>query len=341
MAHKILAIDDSLTFRKFISKALTQTPGRYEVTLAVDGTQGLDLLSSNPELILLDFVLPDISGDEVCARIATIPGADRIPIVLMSSSVESIQATAAKYPNVKGMVAKPFTPELLNDTVEQLLLAQPEAAAPGSTAPADNTPVSGAGEGFSGSTSCFSLIKALMAAQRQRLTGVFSFTSGGQTHRLACRGGMPLGMMGDKDYLPHKQGLKTFGVLWTQLDVTFAFDTAAALPATTPQNLPGNMLEWAIESLRRVHEEAESSYAWGDSTGIPAFNREGYDRIQRVALLEEEIEFIKQVDARTGVDAIAMRMGWPLSKAHQVLFRLLCLEIFDFWPAAILNANRG
>ena len=41
MSRPILAIDDSLTFRKFIGKALAQTPGRYDVTLACDGTEGL------------------------------------------------------------------------------------------------------------------------------------------------------------------------------------------------------------------------------------------------------------------------------------------------------------
>jgi CheY-like chemotaxis protein len=122
MSRPILAIDDSLTFRKFIGKALAQTPGRYDVTLASDGREGLKCAAEKkPELILLDFVLPDLSGDEVCAQLAAIPELADIPIVLMSSSVESIQATAANYPAVKGTIAKPFTPELLCDTVNLLM----------------------------------------------------------------------------------------------------------------------------------------------------------------------------------------------------------------------------
>jgi CheY-like chemotaxis protein len=340
MSHKILAIDDSLTFRKFISKALGQTPGRYVVTLAQDGTEGLDKASGMPDLILLDYVLPDLSGDEVCERLSAMGTMNGIPIVLMSSSVESIRATAAKYPSVKGMVAKPFTPELLCDTVEQLLSPRPEGA--DTTSPnGARTPSTPPGVVYCGSTAGFPLIHALSAVQRQRHTGLLTLFSGVLTLVLACRDGQPVGVINNGRYVPLADAQRLFSTLWTSMDVQFSFDTSKPLPQPDKAEPAGNMLEWAIESLRHVTDEAESSYAWGDSTGIPAFNRSGYDRIQRIALLPEEIAFIQQVDARSSVETIAARLGWPLTKGHQVLFRLLCLEIFDFWPAAILTSQRG
>ena len=335
MPRRILAIDDSLTFRKFINKALLQQPGLYEVTLAKDGTEGLALAASGlPELILLDFVLPDLSGDEVCAQLAANPAVAGIPVILMSSSVDAIAETAARYSSVQGTIAKPFTPETLSDAVEQVF-----APTPGSPELAPESAPTG--EGFAGSTGSFGLMSALSTLQRQRLTGILTISSAGKKLRLASRNGLPLGLLEEEgtSFLPHRQGLLAFANLWTSMDASFRFE-ATEVSSTAPTAPVESMLEWAMDSLREVREEVESAYAWGDSTGVPAFNRPGYERVQRLALTQEEIDFVKQVDARASVVTISERLGWKLETAHQVLFRFLSLEVFDFWPAAILHANR-
>ena len=337
MPRRILAIDDSLTFRKFITKALQQQSGLYEVTLAKDGTEGLALAASGlPELILLDFVLPDLSGDDVCAQLAANPAVAAIPIILMSSSVDAIAETAARYSAVQGTIAKPFTPETLCDSVEQVFA--PAMGATGTEAEPETT---AAGEGFAGSMGSFSLMNALSTLQRQRMTGILSINHGGRTLRLACRAGLPLGLLeaDEKSFLPHRHALQMFGSLWTEMNASFRFESQE-VSSTAPVAPVESMLEWAMDSLREIRDEVESAYAWGDSTGVPAFNRSGYERVQRLALTQEEIDFVKQVDARASVLAISERLGWKLETAHQVLFRFLSLEVFDFWPAAILHANR-
>jgi CheY-like chemotaxis protein len=338
MTRKILAIDDSLTFRKFIGKALAQTPGRYAVALAKDGEDGIAQAEADcPELILLDYVLPDLSGDEVCARLAALPGLAGVPIILMSSSVEAIEETASRYPSVRGTVAKPFTPELLCDTVEQVFTEE----AGGALAPVAITVVPEV-EDFSGNTGSVSLINALLSVQRAKLTGVLTLTGAGRTVQLGCRGGQPVGMIQGDLWQKQAAGLADFAHMWTAMDVRFRFQSATALPIGAAPIPPiESMVEWAMDSLRWVKDEAESSYAWGDSTGVPAFNRVGYERVQRIALTQEEIDFVKQVDARSSVVSIAERLRWPVPAVHQVLFRFLCLEVFDFWPASILAANRG
>jgi hypothetical protein len=265
------------------------------------------------------------------------------------------QETASKYAAVQTVIAKPFTPELLCDTVDQLLgpgllplpaeptpldLSQALSSEDGTVYP---EPTSNARlSGFSGGVGSFSLIHCLQAVQRQRLTGVLNVSGGGRPYKLVCRAGVPIGIKNGPGYFPQEQAIQEFSRLWTSMDVSFHFDTTAEVPDYAPPGqLVENMLEWAIESLRCVKEDAESSYAWGDSSGVPAFNRSGYERVQRVALTQEEIDFIRQVDARSSVVSIAHRLGWSITQAHQVLFRFLCLEIFDFWPASILAANRA
>jgi CheY-like chemotaxis protein len=333
MSQRILAIDDSLTFRKFISKALGGSPAQYDVSLACDGTEGLTkALSEKPDLILLDYVMPDLSGEEVCARLAQALNGETMPVVLMSSSVEAITATQARFEFVKGAVAKPFTPELLCDTVEQVL------GDLGVTGQNSTAPVTSPSVGFSAGPATMSIITALLAVQRQRGSGKLAFVGGNKSLTLLCDQGAPAAIIHDGRTLDCWDGLRYAGWIWTGGVDSFVFTPGDF--AKKPADGVENILEWAMESTRMVGDEAESSYAWGDNSGVPAFNRVGYERIQRVALTEEEIDFVKLVDARSSLERIAQQLGWPIKRAQQVLFRFLSLEIFDFWPSAILNANR-
>src|SRR5258706_12193896 len=118
MTRKILAIDDSLTLREFIYRCLSRHSANYQILLAKDGREGLAMAAcEHPDLILLDFVLPDMKGDEVCRRLQADEVTQRMPIVLMSSSAAEITRTQAEYERVVKAIAKPFTPELLCATV--------------------------------------------------------------------------------------------------------------------------------------------------------------------------------------------------------------------------------
>ena len=66
--HKILVIDDSMVIRRTVKDMLP--PGKFEVMEAKDGLQGMDLIrKSPPNLIMLDFFLPKMSGWEVYQEI--------------------------------------------------------------------------------------------------------------------------------------------------------------------------------------------------------------------------------------------------------------------------------
>jgi CheY-like chemotaxis protein len=122
LPKNVLAIDDSLTLRKFIEKSLAQEECVNRLLLASDGAAGLELArSSLPDLILCDYTLPDMLGDEVCQRLADDPATAHIPIILMSSSAKEITALAAKRPNIVRLLVKPFSRELLVATLSYVL----------------------------------------------------------------------------------------------------------------------------------------------------------------------------------------------------------------------------
>ena len=122
LPKNVLAIDDSLTLRKFIEKSLAHEDYVNRLLLASDGTSGLELArTSQPDLILCDYTLPDMLGDEVCQRLADDPATAHIPIILMSSSGKEIAQLASERTNIVRLLVKPFSRELLVATLSYVL----------------------------------------------------------------------------------------------------------------------------------------------------------------------------------------------------------------------------
>ena len=81
---KILFIDDNSVDRALIGKLLTKYD--FSVSLAEDGAQGLKMAhEEKPDLILLDILLPHISGIELCKKLKKDPVAQHIPIIFYTS----------------------------------------------------------------------------------------------------------------------------------------------------------------------------------------------------------------------------------------------------------------
>ena len=78
---KILVVDDEPAIRDLVQMVLTREG--YQVSVAQDGQTALTLVRSiQPDLILLDLMLPDISGHEVCKRINA---QYQIPIIMLTA----------------------------------------------------------------------------------------------------------------------------------------------------------------------------------------------------------------------------------------------------------------
>jgi CheY-like chemotaxis protein len=122
LPKNVLAIDDSLTLRKFIEKALSREDCVNRLLLASDAASGLELArTSMPDLILCDYTLPDMLGDELCRRLAEQAETAHVPIILMSSSGREIAALAEQQNNIVRLLVKPFSRELLVATISYVL----------------------------------------------------------------------------------------------------------------------------------------------------------------------------------------------------------------------------
>jgi DNA-binding response OmpR family regulator len=81
---RILAVDDSVTYLQELGSVLRQEG--YDVVLAHSGEEALELLSVQPvDCVLLDVVMPGLSGQETCRRIKSAPGIRDIPLILLTA----------------------------------------------------------------------------------------------------------------------------------------------------------------------------------------------------------------------------------------------------------------
>ena len=81
---KVLVVDDTEPNVRLL-RALLKGAG-YEVVTAASGTEGLAAAAQeNPDLILLDIMMPDLTGFEVCQRLRAVPETAQIPIIFLTA----------------------------------------------------------------------------------------------------------------------------------------------------------------------------------------------------------------------------------------------------------------
>ncbi|MGH8643185.1 MAG: response regulator [Gammaproteobacteria bacterium] len=81
---KVLAVDDSITFLQELAAQIRQDG--YDVIVAGSGAQALELLAvQRVDCILLDLIMPGLSGQEICRRIKTSPSLRDIPLVILTA----------------------------------------------------------------------------------------------------------------------------------------------------------------------------------------------------------------------------------------------------------------
>jgi DNA-binding response OmpR family regulator len=119
---KIVVIDDTEMLLIFVEDVLATADPDLQITTALNGTSGIKATERvMPDLVLLDYSLPDINGDEVCRRLLETEQTARIPILMMSGHVAEMSQTAARFDNVVATIEKPFLSEALVALVQQTL----------------------------------------------------------------------------------------------------------------------------------------------------------------------------------------------------------------------------
>ncbi|MFL6568713.1 MAG: DUF4388 domain-containing protein, partial [Chthoniobacterales bacterium] len=123
--RKVLVIDDSVMLLNFVKEILTEE--NYDVAAEATAKEGLRSAGENtPDLILLDYILPDMKGDEVLQQLLANPSTANARVVYMSGFGADLPSNPAANPNVVGSLSKPFTSDLLLKTVEKYMPAKPE-----------------------------------------------------------------------------------------------------------------------------------------------------------------------------------------------------------------------
>ena len=121
---KILLVEDSLVIRRENERVLIKAG--YEVVTAADGESALKLAGGNhPDLILLDMILPNMSGPEVLEHLKRDPATVHIPVVVLSSLSEKnrqklIEAGAEDYLEKSALTPAPgknMLPKMLEDVI--------------------------------------------------------------------------------------------------------------------------------------------------------------------------------------------------------------------------------
>jgi two-component system, OmpR family, response regulator MprA len=117
-APRILVVDDEPAVRQALARALALE--RYEIALAADGEQALDLIAeSSYEAILLDIMMPGISGLEVCRRMRA--GGIRTPVLMLTARDAIDDRVAGLDAGADDYLAKPFALRELMARVRALL----------------------------------------------------------------------------------------------------------------------------------------------------------------------------------------------------------------------------
>jgi len=127
MRAKILIVDDESAIRQMVCLALSQA--NYSCLEAADSTQAQEkILADKPDLILLDWMLPGVSGVEYARRLRQQKLTQHIPVIMLTARTEEEDKVKGLDSGADDYITKPFsTRELLSRIRAQLRRAAPHA----------------------------------------------------------------------------------------------------------------------------------------------------------------------------------------------------------------------
>src|SRR4026209_13636 len=129
-AKKILIIEDEKDILQLV-KLSRERKGSRAVTAAT-GTEGLDSVKQHkPDLIVLDLMLPEIDGLEVCKRLRSARETAMLPIIMLTAKAEETDQVIGLELGADDYVTKPFSPKALVARVKALLRRIDRAPADG------------------------------------------------------------------------------------------------------------------------------------------------------------------------------------------------------------------
>ena len=119
MKKRILIVDDDQEMLILFAKKLQQA---YDVITAINGVEALDkALTKAPNLIILDLLLPDISGHEICQKLKEDKQTENIPILFLTGHNNPNDVVESFEQGVENYITKPISPKQLSHYIEEAL----------------------------------------------------------------------------------------------------------------------------------------------------------------------------------------------------------------------------
>ena len=121
---KVLIIDDEEGFLQ-ITEVILQRAG-YQTVRARNGSEGMRLVDEcDPDLIILDDMMPGISGSEMCARLKSDPDYRKLPIIMHTAGVKLRNPELVRSIGADALLFKPTVAQTIVETVGRLLQRHP------------------------------------------------------------------------------------------------------------------------------------------------------------------------------------------------------------------------
>jgi len=119
---KILVIEDdpdiAITMKYMLNKK------GYEVSISNNGKDGFDKIKQElPDLVILDLILPDLAGEEVCREIRKDENLKNTPVIMVTAKYSDVDKVVGKVIGANRYMTKPFDMEELLEGVESLINA--------------------------------------------------------------------------------------------------------------------------------------------------------------------------------------------------------------------------
>ena len=119
--RKILIVDDDAEIVELLEDVL-ERDGRFEIKTASSGYEaGIETQQFRPDLILLDYMLPDVNGNVVCQTIRKNPEFENIKIIIVSGVVKEDEISQLIKSGAEDFVRKPFNITELTDKITAVL----------------------------------------------------------------------------------------------------------------------------------------------------------------------------------------------------------------------------
>ena len=119
---KVLVVDDDPVLLRMVQTFLLSSEEPYEVLTANSGQEALDIAAQEvPDLVLLDLMMPDMDGIEVCVRLRANRSTYLIPVIMLTASALHDHRLEALRTGVDDYLSKPFDPEELEVRIASLI----------------------------------------------------------------------------------------------------------------------------------------------------------------------------------------------------------------------------